>query len=67
MAVAKHIEVTAGSKAGLEDAIMEGITRATDSLDNVEGAWVKDIKLTVKDGAIAEWRVNMMVTFVLKD
>lgn len=67
MAVAKHIEVTAGSKSGLEDAILEGIARASDSLDNVEGAWVKDIKVTVKDGAIAEWRVNMMVTFVLKD
>jgi hypothetical protein len=66
MAVAKHIEVTAGSKKGLEDAINQGIAKAADSLDNIESLWVKDIKATVKDGKLSEWRVNMMVTFVLK-
>jgi hypothetical protein len=64
--VAKHIEVTAASTKGLEDAINSGIAKATDSLENVEGAWVKDIKVVVKKGKITEWRVNMMVTFVLK-
>lgn len=67
MAVAKHIEVTAGSSKGLEDAINQGITKATDTLENVEGAWIKDIKVVVKKGKIAEWRVNMAVTFVLKE
>jgi flavin-binding protein dodecin len=67
MAVAKHIEVTAGSDKGLEDAINQGITKATDTLENVEGAWVKDIKVLVKKGKITEWRVNMAVTFVLKE
>jgi hypothetical protein len=67
MAVAKHIEVTAGSEKGLEDAINQGIAKATDTLENVEGAWVKDIKVVVKKGQITEWRVNMAVTFVLKE
>jgi hypothetical protein len=67
MAVAKHIEVTAGSAKGLEDAINQGIAKATDTLENVEGAWVKDIKVLVKKGKIAEWRVNMAVTFILKE
>ena len=66
MAVAKVIEVTAGSKKGLEDAINKGIAKAGDSLENVEGAWVQDIKVTVKDGKVDEWRVNMKVSFVLK-
>jgi flavin-binding protein dodecin len=66
MAVAKVIEVTAGSPKGLEDAITQGIAKATDSLDQVEGAWVDNIKVLVKKGKIAEWRVNMKVTFVLK-
>jgi flavin-binding protein dodecin len=66
MAVAKVIEVTSGSKKGLEDAITKGIAKAGDSLENVEGAWVQEIKVTVKEGKIDEWRVNMKVSFVLK-
>jgi dodecin len=66
MSVAKVIEVTAGSTKGLEDAINQGIAKASDSLENVEGAWVQDIKVTVKNGKLHEWRVNMKVTFVLK-
>ena len=66
MAVAKVIEVTAGSKKGLEDAINKGIAKSSDTLENVEGAWVQEIKVTVKEGKIDEWRVNMKVSFVLK-
>ena len=66
MAVAKVIEVTGGSSKGLEDAIVQGVSRAADSLDQVEGAWIQDIKLQIKNGKIAEWRVNMKVTFILK-
>jgi flavin-binding protein dodecin len=65
MAVAKVIEVTAGSKKGLEDAIEQGMAKASDSLENIEGAWIQDIKVTAKNGKISEWRVNMKVTFVL--
>lgn len=66
MAVAKVIEVIGGSSKGLEDAIVQGVARAADSLDQVEGAWIQDIKLQIENGRIAEWRVNMKVTFVLK-
>ena len=65
MAVAKVIEVTAGSKKGLEDAIQQGLSKASDTLENIEGAWIQDIKVNCKDGKISEWRVNMKVTFVL--
>ena len=65
MAVAKVIEVTAGSKKGLEDAIQQGLSKATETLENIEGAWVQEIKVNCKDGKISEWRVNMKVTFVL--
>jgi flavin-binding protein dodecin len=66
MAVAKVVEISAASKKGLEDAIEAGMSKASDSLENVEGAWIKDIKVTAKNGKISEWRVNMKVTFVLK-
>jgi flavin-binding protein dodecin len=67
MAVAKVIELTSASTKGIEDAIEQGIKRADKTLDQVEGIWVQDIKATVKNGKIAEWRINMKVTFLLKN
>jgi dodecin len=63
--VAKVIELTASSSKSIEDAVETGIRRADETLDNVEGAWVQDIKCVVKNGKIAEWRVHMKVTFLL--
>lgn len=65
--VAKVIELTSSSGKSIEDAIENGIARADSTLDNVEGAWVQDIKCVVKNGKVAEWRVNMKVSFLLKD
>jgi dodecin len=64
--VAKVIELTSSSSKSIEDAVESGIRRADETLDNVEGAWVQDIKCIVKNGKVAEWRVNMKVTFLLK-
>ena len=54
MAVAKVIEVTSGSSKGLQDAIESGIGKASTTLENVEGAWIQDIKVTCKNGKISE-------------
>ena len=67
MSVAKVIELTSASSKSIEDAIEQGVKRADQTLDQVEGIWVQDIKATVKNGKIAEYRVTMEVTFVLED
>ena len=67
MAVARVTEIIAGSEKGLEDAIAQGISRANQTLQNIESAWVQDIKLVVENGKIKEWRANLKVTFVLND
>ena len=67
MTVAKVIELTAASPKSIEDAVEQGIKRADATLDQIESAWLQDIKAVVKNGKIAEWRVNMKVTFLLKD
>lgn len=66
MSVARVTELTASSSKSFEDAIQNGISRANETLDNIEGAWVQDLKVTCKDGKIDDYRVNMKVTFVLK-
>ena len=65
MSVAKVIELTSTSANSFEDAIQKGIARANKTLKNVEGAWIKEQKVMVKDGKINGYRVNMMVTFIL--
>ena len=65
-AVAKVIELTASSSKSIEDAVENGVRRVDSTIDNVEGAWLQDIKCVVKNGKVAEWRVNMKVTFLLK-
>ena len=67
MAIARVTEIISGSKKGIEDAIETGVARAAKTLKNVEGTWVKDIKTIVKKGKVVEWRVTMMVTFVVED
>ena len=67
MSVARVTEITAASKKGFEDAIQVGLARANETLRNVSGAWIQDMKIEVKKGKIVEYRVNMKVTFVLED
>jgi flavin-binding protein dodecin len=67
MSVARVTEITASSKTGFEDAIRAGITRANETLRNVSGVWIQDMKIEIEKGKIVEYRVNMKVTFVLDD
>ena len=65
MSVAKVIELTATSNESFEDAIQQGVARASKTLKNVQGAWIKEQQVNIENGRISGYRVNMMVTFVL--
>jgi dodecin len=67
MSVARVTEISAVSEEGFEDAIRQGIDRATRTLRNVEGAWVKDQNVMIEDGDIKGYKVNLEVTFVLEE
>ncbi len=66
-AVASVTEITARSDKSFEDAIEQGIARATKTLRNVEGAWVKERSVKIDDGRIIGYQVNLLVTYVLED
>ena len=55
------------STKSFEDAIQVGVSRAVKTLKNVEGVWVANQKCVIKGGKIAEYRVNLKVTFILED
>ena len=67
MSVAKVIEIIASSKKSFEDAGAQGVSKAADSLHDITGAWVKEQSVKVVNGKVTEYRVNLKVTFVLKD
>lgn len=65
MSVAKTSEITAASSKSFEDAVRDGIRKMSKTVDNIEGAWVKEQKVVVKDGEVDEYRVTMKVTFIV--
>ncbi len=65
--VARVTEIIASSATSFEDAIAVGLARACKTLEGVTGAWIQDQKIDIKDGQITHYRVNLKVTFVLKD
>ena len=67
MSVAKISEISASSSKGFSEAVSKGIKRANNTLENITGAWVKEMKVDCENGEISRYRVTMKVTFVLKD
>ncbi|MBS0458425.1 MAG: dodecin domain-containing protein [Proteobacteria bacterium] len=67
MSVVKVIELTSSSSKGIEDAVQSGLRKCAESVKNLKGAWVNDIKVvTDEDGRVTEWRVNLRISFVVK-
>ena len=67
MSVAKVSEISATSPKGFEDAVQQGLSRASKTLRHIRGAWVKEQHVRCEEGKIVEYQVNRRVTFVLDD
>ena len=67
MSVAKVTEIIAASPSSFDDAVKQGIARASETLKGITGAWVSEQKVKVENGEITEYRVVMRVTFILSD
>ena len=67
MSIARVTELSAISEQGFEDAIQQAVSRATKTLRGVEGCWVKDMNVMIKDGNIVGYKVNVEITFQLEE
>lgn len=67
MSVARVTEISAMSTTSFEDAVQQAVARASQTLRGVSGGWVKEQRVVVADGAISQYQVNLMITFVLED
>jgi flavin-binding protein dodecin len=66
MAVAKVIEITSASSESFEDAIRQGIAKASETVRDIKGAWVSQQTVKVENGTIIEYRIDLKVSFVLE-
>jgi flavin-binding protein dodecin len=68
MSVANISEIKATSTVSFDDAVKQGIKRATKTLRNVKSAWIvnQDVRID-ENGDISEYRVHLKVTFILEE
>jgi flavin-binding protein dodecin len=65
MSVAKIIEISAESPKSFEDAISNGLARASKTVHGIKSGWVKEQHVVVENGKVTMYRVDLKVTFVL--
>jgi len=65
MAVARVTEIRASSSEGFQEAVLEGLKRATKTLRGITGVEVLEKRVKVEGGKIVEYRVDMKLVFVL--
>ena len=66
MSIAKVVEVNSSSNKSFEDAIQTGISKVTETVKNVQGAWINEQKIVIKDNKITEYRVNLKISFLVE-
>lgn len=66
MSTAKVIEISSSSTVSFHDAVEKGIAEASKTVHGITGAWVNEEQIVEKDTG-REWRVNLKLSFVLRD
>ena len=67
MSVAKVSEISSTSSKSFEDAITQGLARASKTIRHIRSAWIKEQQVRCEEGKIVEYQVNMLVTFIIDD
>lgn len=63
MAVLKVIEVMASSEKSWEDATATAVKAAAKTVKEIRSVYVQDMSAVVNKNKIAEFRVNLKITF----
>jgi flavin-binding protein dodecin len=65
MSVAKTVEIISSSSESIEAAVRDGIAKAGETINGIQGAWIKGTKAIVRDDKVVEWRVTVKLTFIV--
>lgn len=67
MAVLKVIEILSDSSSSWEDAARKGIEKAAKSMRNIRSAHVQSHSVTVENGKVKTFRVNLKLAFEVEE
>ena len=67
MSVARITEISSSSKESFEDAIKQGVARASETVHGIRSAWVKEQEVQIENGTISQYKVIIKITFVLDE
>lgn len=68
MTVSSISEIKASSTQSFDDALKQGIQRATKTIRNIKSAWIENQEVEIgANGEITQYRVHLKVTFILDD
>jgi hypothetical protein len=63
MSVVKVIEVIASSEKSFDDAVNNALEEASQTIDNIESVYVKEMNANVENNRIVSYGVNAKVSF----
>ena len=66
MAILKVIEVLSNSSTSWEDAAQNAVIEASKKIKHITSVNINNQSLTVKDGRVDEYRLNVKITFAVK-
>jgi flavin-binding protein dodecin len=66
MSIAKVTEVKSSSTKSFDDALNQGLARASQTVKNIKGAWISEQDVLVENDKITEYRVLLKITFVVE-
>ncbi len=61
--VMKVIEVLAESSNSFEEAVQSAVSETSKSVRNIQSAYVREQSVTVENGKVGMYRVNVKITF----
>lgn len=67
MSIARVTEISATSTQSFDDAVRQGVERASKTLRGITSAWVKEQNVMIENGKVTNFKVNLLVTFLLDD
>ncbi len=65
--VEKTIDLTGTSANSIEDAVAIAVSRAAVTISGLRRARIVDTQAVIENGRIAAWKVDLRVTFEIKD
>lgn len=65
--VYKIIELTGSSTTGIDDAIRNAVTRASETIRNMRWFEVVETRGYIEDDKVAHWQVTIKIGFTLEE